>query len=139
MIKVTRRCLRALDMWKKPWFLSQGPVLGAPCRRVTLATDASLTVWGAVMDGHPAHGLWSSRHLTLNQSRAPSMRKLYALKWKLFTSWCGHHQQDPLNCPVGTVLEYLQDRLSAGLADSTLRVYVAAISAYHAPLGGMSV
>ncbi|KAL0185802.1 hypothetical protein M9458_017472, partial [Cirrhinus mrigala] len=21
MIKVTRRCLRALDMWKKPWFL----------------------------------------------------------------------------------------------------------------------
>ncbi|KAL0197554.1 hypothetical protein M9458_006094, partial [Cirrhinus mrigala] len=43
MIKVTRRCLRALDMWKKPWFLSQGPVLGAPCRLVTLATDASLT------------------------------------------------------------------------------------------------
>ncbi|KAL0203138.1 hypothetical protein M9458_001156, partial [Cirrhinus mrigala] len=40
MIKVTRRCLRALDMWRKPWFLSQGPVLGAPCRRVTLATDA---------------------------------------------------------------------------------------------------
>ncbi len=31
MIKVTRRCLCALDMWKKPWFLSQGPVLGAPC------------------------------------------------------------------------------------------------------------
>ncbi|KAI2664440.1 ORF V: Enzymatic polyprotein [Labeo rohita] len=43
MIKVTRRCLRALDMWRNPWFLSQGPVLGAPCRRVTLATDASLT------------------------------------------------------------------------------------------------
>ncbi|KAL0199375.1 hypothetical protein M9458_007915, partial [Cirrhinus mrigala] len=36
-------------------------------------------------------------------------------------------------------LEYLQDRFSAGLAHSTLRVYVAAISAYHAPLGGMSV
>ena len=30
MIKVTWRCLRALDMWRKPWFLSQGPVLGAP-------------------------------------------------------------------------------------------------------------
>ncbi|KAI2659830.1 Transposon Ty3-G Gag-Pol polyprotein [Labeo rohita] len=53
MIKVTRQCLRALDMWKKPWFLSQGPVLGAPCRRITLATDASLTGWGAVMSGHP--------------------------------------------------------------------------------------
>ncbi|KAL0201989.1 hypothetical protein M9458_000007, partial [Cirrhinus mrigala] len=64
MIKVTRRCLRALDMWRKPWFLSQGPVLGAPCRRVTLATDASLTGWGAVMSGHPACGLWSDHHLT---------------------------------------------------------------------------
>jgi hypothetical protein len=64
MIKVTRRCLRALDMWRQPWFLSQGPVLGALGRRVTLATDASLTGWGAVMSGLPARGLWSGRHLT---------------------------------------------------------------------------
>ncbi|KAI2662377.1 Transposon Ty3-G Gag-Pol polyprotein [Labeo rohita] len=379
MIRVTRRCLRALDMWRKPWFLSQGPVLGAPCRRVTPATDASLTGWGAVMSGHPARGLWSGRQLTwhinclemlavfralkhflpdlrdrhvlvhtdntsvvsyinhqgglrsrplyklahqilvwsqdkllslravyvpghLNlgadilsrqgprpgewmlhlevvkqiwrvfgpaqgehamsplvlsssssspgagchgadvaeatsvrfspdrsapgssresvpgrdvpsssspvlarpsmvlgldfsprrlslgdsrqerspltgrglhssppagavealgvasegahllasglstevvetilQSRAPSTRKLYALKWKLFTSWCGRRQQDPVNCPVGSVLEFLQGRLSAGLSHSTLKVYVAAIAAYHAPLGGLSV
>ena len=53
--------LRALDMWRKSWFLSQGPVLGAPCCRVMLATDASLTGWGAVMSGHPARGLW--RHI----------------------------------------------------------------------------
>ncbi|KAI2650799.1 hypothetical protein H4Q32_024835 [Labeo rohita] len=46
MIKVTQRCLRALDMWRNPWFLNQGPVLGALCRRITLATDASLTGWG---------------------------------------------------------------------------------------------
>ncbi|KAI2660091.1 Transposon Ty3-G Gag-Pol polyprotein [Labeo rohita] len=386
MIKVTRRCLRALDMWRNPWFLSQGPVLGAPCRRVTLATDASLTGWRAVMSGHTARGLWRGHQLTwhinclemlavfqalkhflpdlrdrhvlvrtdntsvvsyinhqgglrsrplyklahqilvwsrskllslkavylpgyLNvvadilsrqgprpggmdasprggeadleslwsspsgpfchkgehamsplvlsssssspgtgchgtdvaeaspvcfspdrsapgssresapgrgfpssscpvlagpslvlgpdfsprrlsmgdsrqegspltggghcvppspgavetlgvapegahllasglstevveiilQSRAPSTRKLYALKWKLFTSWCERHQQDPVNCPVGSVLEFLQDRLSAGLSHSTLKVYVAAIAAYHAPLGGLSV
>ncbi|KAI2660342.1 RNA-directed DNA polymerase from mobile element jockey [Labeo rohita] len=44
----------------------------------------------------------------------------------LFTSWCGHRQQDPVNCPVG-------------LTHSTLKVYVAAIVAYHAPLGGLSV
>ncbi|KAI2644160.1 hypothetical protein H4Q32_028378 [Labeo rohita] len=364
MIKVTRRGLRALDMWRKPWFLNQGPVLGAPCRRVTLATDASLTGWGAVMSGRPAQGLWTGRHLswhinclemlavfrtlkyflpdlrdrhvlvrtdstavvyyinhqgglwsrplyklahqilvwsqnkllslravqipghlnvgadilsrqgprpgewmlhpevvrqiweifgsssspgagcygtdvaeassvrlspdcsapgssrestpgrgqptisrpvlagpsmvlgpdislrrlsmgdsrqegspltggghhpspppgaveavgvapegaqlidsglstevveTILQSRAPSTRKLYALKWKLFTSWCGERQQDPANCPVGTVLEFLQARFSTGLAHSTLKVYVAAISAYHAPLGGIPV
>ncbi len=37
------------------------------------------------------------------------------------------------------VLEFLQARFSAGLAHSTLKVYVAAIAAYHAPLGGLSV
>ncbi|KAI2644431.1 hypothetical protein H4Q32_026721 [Labeo rohita] len=86
-----------------------------------------------------ASGLSTKVVQTILQSRAPSTRKLYALKWKPFTSWCEHRQQDPVNCPVGTVLEYLQDQFSTGLAHSTLRVYVTAISAYHAPLGGMSV
>ncbi len=68
---------------------------------------------------------------TILQPRAPSTRKPYTLKWKLFTSWCGEHQLDPVNCPIGTVLEFLQARLSYGLTHSTLKVYVAAISAYH--------
>ncbi|KAL0162339.1 hypothetical protein M9458_041735, partial [Cirrhinus mrigala] len=80
MIKVTRQCLRALDMWKKPWFLSQGPVLGAPCSRVTLATDTSLTGWGAVMNGHPAHGLWSGRHLTWHINCLEMLAVFRALK-----------------------------------------------------------
>ncbi len=54
MIKVTRRCLRALNMWRQPWFLSQGPVPGASCRRITFAMDASLTGWGVVINGNPA-------------------------------------------------------------------------------------
>ncbi len=37
---------------------------------------------------------------TILQSRAPSMRKLYTLKWNLFTSWCGNCQLDPVNSPV---------------------------------------
>ncbi len=80
MIKVTRRCLRALDMWRKPWFLSQGPVLGAPCRRETLATDASLTGWGAVMSGRPARGLWSGRHLTWHINCLEMLAVFRALK-----------------------------------------------------------
>lgn len=50
----TWRCLRALDMWKNLWFLSQGPVLGAPFRRRVLTTDASLTGWGAILEGRSA-------------------------------------------------------------------------------------
>ncbi len=46
---------------------------------------------------------------------------------------------DLVNCQVGTVLEFLQERFTAGLAPSTLNVYVAAISAYHIPLGGMTL
>ncbi len=36
---------------------------------------------------------------------------------------------DPVNCPIGPVLEFLQERLTAGAAATTLRVYVAAIVA----------
>ncbi len=76
---------------------------------------------------------------TILQSRAPSTRKLNALKWRLFTSWCGDRQLNPVNCPIGTVLEFLQARLSAGLTHSTLKIYVVAISAYHTYLGGQSL
>ncbi len=36
---------------------------------------------------------------------------------------------DPVNCPVGSVLEFLQHKFLAGAAATTLRVYVAAIAA----------
>ncbi len=86
-----------------------------------------------------ASGLSNEVVETILQSRAPSMRKLYALKWRLFTSWCGDRQLDPVNCPIGTILEFLQACFSAGLTHSTIKVYVVAIAAYHAPLGGQSV
>ncbi len=69
---------------------------------------------------------------TILHSRAPSTRKRYALKWRVFTSWCRKHQLDPVNCPVGTVLEFLQEWFTAGLASSTLK-------AYHIHLGGRSL
>ncbi len=86
-----------------------------------------------------ASGLSTEVFETILQSRAPSTRKLYALEWRIFTSWCRDHQLDPVNCPVGTVLEFLQARFSTGLTHSTLKVYVAVISAYHASFSGQSV
>ncbi len=70
---------------------------------------------------------------TILQSRAPS-GKLYALKWRLFISWYGDKQLDPVTCPIGTGLESF-----LLLTHSILKVYVAALLAYHAPLGGHSV
>ncbi len=90
MIKVMRRCLCALDMWKKPWFLSQGPVLGAPCRRETLTTDASLTDWGAVMSGRSAQGLWEGPHLSWHINSLEMLAVFQALK-HFIPDLGGHH------------------------------------------------
>ncbi len=66
---------------------------------------------------------------TIASSRAPATRKLYSSKRGVFESWCLARAVDPVNCPVGPVLEFLQERLTAGAAATTLRVYVAAIEA----------
>ncbi len=58
-----------------------------------------------------------------------STRKHYSFKWRVFESWCLVHAVDPVNCPVGSVLEFLQHKVSAEVAATTLRVYVAAIAA----------
>ncbi len=49
-----RRCLHDLDMWRKPWFLSLGLVLGAPCRSVMLATDDTSVV-GLISNNDETH------------------------------------------------------------------------------------
>lgn len=53
---------------------------------------------------------------TILSFRAPSTRKLYALKWRLFVSWCDQHQLSP----VGSLLELIQECLSTGLTPSML-------------------
>ncbi len=78
----------------------------------------------AVIDGLPAEV-----QETIASAKAPATRKLYSSKWGIFESWCLTRAIDPVNCPVGPLLEFLQERLTAGAAAITLRVYVAAIAA----------
>ncbi len=42
---------------------------------------------------------------TIASARAPATRKLYSTKWGVFESWCLTRAIDPVNCPVGPVLE----------------------------------
>ncbi len=75
-IKVMWRWLCALDMWRQPWFLSQGPVLGAtmsPCN----ASDGCIP---HPMSGHPAHGLWRGHHLTWHINQLEMLAVFQALK-----------------------------------------------------------
>ncbi len=80
LIKVTLRCLCALVMWKKPWFLSQGPLLGASCHYKMLTTDASLTGWGAILEGCSSQGLWKNHHLSWHINCLEMMAVFLALK-----------------------------------------------------------
>ncbi|XP_057713573.1 uncharacterized protein LOC130929952 [Corythoichthys intestinalis] len=76
---------------------------------------------------------------TLLNARAPSTRLQYAGRWRLFVKWCGDRGDDPVSCSVPTVLDFLQSLLDIGRSPSTLKVYVAAISAHHAKVSGGSV
>ncbi len=91
----------------------------------------------AVIDGLPAEV-----QETIASARAPATRKLYSSKWGVFESWCLTRAIDPVNCPVGPVLEFLQERLTAGAAATTLRVCSGHCSSERAgwdPLGETSV
>ncbi len=48
--------------------------------QVMLATDASLTGWGAFMSGHPDRSLWSGRHLTWKINCLEMLAMFRALK-----------------------------------------------------------
>ncbi len=126
-----------------PWRLSMGDSRqeGSPLNgRVHDLSPLLGVVEAVVVDPEGtqliASGLSTEVAETILQFRAPSMRNCTPWSWD---SGCGDRQLDPVNCLFGIVLEFLQACFSAGLAHSTLKVYVVAIAAYHAPLGGLSV
>ncbi len=129
----SRRASSGAPHQEGPSVPSRGLEISPPTRTVE---TVDLTSEGAQLIDS---GLSTEVVETILHSKAPSTRKLYALKWIVFTSWCSVHQLVPVNCPIGTVLEFLQEWFTAGLAPSTLKVYVVAISASHIPFGGMSL
>ncbi len=60
-------------------------------------------------------GLSAETTDTIINYRAPSTRRLYAFKWRCFASWCRQRVLDPVHCPIGSVLEFLQSRFSEGV------------------------
>ncbi len=76
---------------------------------------------------------------TISQARAPSTRRLYAVKWSVFSAWCTTRSADPVVCDISLILSFLQELLEKGRSLSTLKVYVAAIAASHAHINGQSV
>ncbi len=76
---------------------------------------------------------------TMSEARAPSTRRLYALKWAIFSAWCQDRDLDLVTSDVSVVLSFLQEMLDKQRSSSTIKVYAAAIAAFHAPIAGRSV
>nr|XP_054591823.1 uncharacterized protein LOC129156244 [Nothobranchius furzeri] len=70
---------------------------------------------------------------------APSIRSLYSCKWRVFEGWCEEKLVIPFQCSVGDVLCFLQSLMDKGKAFSTIKVYLAAISACHVGFGDKPV
>ncbi len=75
----------------------------------------------------------------ISQAKALSMRRLYALKWSVFSAWCTTRGADPVLYDISLILSFLQELLEKGHSPSMLKVYVAAIAASHNPIDGQSV
>ncbi|XP_067290316.1 uncharacterized protein [Pseudorasbora parva] len=82
-----------------------------------------------------AAGLPPSVIHTIQSARASSTRSLYSNKWRVFEEWCGRSNIVPFQCSVRDILCFLQDLLDKGKAFSTMKVYLAAISACHVGFG----
>ncbi|XP_052450263.1 uncharacterized protein LOC128011656 [Carassius gibelio] len=82
-----------------------------------------------------AAGLPPSVIHTIQSARASSTRSLYSNKWRVFDEWCGRIHIVPFQCSVRDILCFLQDLLDKGKAFSTIKVYLAAISACHVGFG----
>ncbi|XP_016089070.1 glutamate receptor ionotropic, delta-1-like [Sinocyclocheilus grahami] len=65
-IKVDQACIAALAPWKDPSCFKQGIPLGMMHKRQVIFTDASNMGWGALCDGRPAFGAWSSEETKLH-------------------------------------------------------------------------
>jgi len=68
---------------------------------------------------------------TILNARTLSTQLQYEKRLKLFSDWCTV-RKDPVYFPVPTILELLQSLLDGDLSPSTMKLYVAAISAEHA-------
>ncbi len=76
---------------------------------------------------------------TMAEARSPSTRRLYTLKWYIFSAWCQDCDLEPVTSDVSVVLSFLQGMQDEQRSSSTIKVYVAAIAAFHTPIAGRSV
>ncbi|KAL0185441.1 hypothetical protein M9458_021138, partial [Cirrhinus mrigala] len=121
--------------------LAHSPEMGPPLsgERDNMAPPAQAVGPAPLVSGREPVNLSESVLNTISQARASSTRRLYALKWSVFSAWCSTRGEDSISCDISVILSFLQELLDKGRSPSTLKVYVAAIATSHTPIAGQSV
>ncbi|KAL0161520.1 hypothetical protein M9458_045245, partial [Cirrhinus mrigala] len=121
--------------------LADPPEAGPPLsgERDNMAPPAQSVGLTPLVSGREPENLPGRVLNTISQARAPSTRCLYALKWSVFSTWCSARGKNPASCGISVILSFLQELLDKGRSPSTLKVYVAAIAAFHAPIADQSI
>lgn len=86
-----------------------------------------------------AVGLSAKVIATMQGARAASTRSQYDARWQAFEKWCAPRRVVPFQAPTVEVLNFLQELMDRGLTFSTIKVYLAAISACHIGVDGKPV
>ncbi len=114
--------------------LETGPPLSS--ERHDMASTARVMVPACVATQREPFGLPECVLNTMAEARALSTRQLYALKWSIFSTWCQGRDLDLVTSNVSLVHSFLQEMLDKQRSSSTVKVYMAAIAAFHASIAG---
>ncbi len=145
------RVLLSAPLWKNQhWFAELARLLTVALWPIPLRRDLLSQANGTILAPPVRHkgatslaSQWEPSDLpesvlnTISQARAPSLRRLYVLKWTVFSAWCTTRGADPVVCDISLI--YCWYCPSKGHSPFTLKVYVAAIAAAHAPINVQSV
>ncbi|KAI2662397.1 ORF V: Enzymatic polyprotein [Labeo rohita] len=107
----------------RTWFPELISLAAAPPWKIPLRRDLLSQGMGTIW--HPCPDLWNLHVWFLDGTRQ--------------TSPAFHRPEDPQRCTIAVVLSFLQEKLERRLSPSTLKVYVAAIAAYHDAVDGTSL
>ncbi|XP_074850272.1 uncharacterized protein LOC142013107 [Carettochelys insculpta] len=106
--------------------LMQARVHSAPAPSGSASTSM-VKPWLSTLESTCTEGVQQ----VLECSRRTSTRNTYEQKWTRFTAWSSAKQLAPLDVPITVILEYLLDLKRDRLSLSSLKVHLAAISAFR--------
>lgn len=75
-----------------------------------------------------SRGFSASVVRTMIQARKPQSRRIYYRTWKAFIVWCEQRSFHPLRCSTPKILAFLQSGMDQGLALSSLKGQISALS-----------